>query len=86
MIFTIPDNLRSWHLDRMSPNSDVHSVTLHTKKFISASEMETIRGLITGGDCYRFRIGNARYYFGSTPQEAIDRAIVNDAETIQVEA
>ncbi len=77
MKIIIPDNLRSWHLDRLSPNSDVNSVVLHLRSLLSDAEIVAISGLLADGYCYRFRIGNARYYFGRTPQEAIDLAIGN---------
>ncbi len=77
MTIQIPDHIRSWHLDRLSPNSDVASVVLHVRSFLSDSEISTIRGWLRDGDCYRFRIGNARYFFGKTPQEAIDLAVEN---------
>lgn len=77
MKFTIPDGLRSWHMSRLSSNSEVSSVVLHMRGFLSEAEIEAIRQLLVDGNCYRFRIGKARYYFGQTPQEAIDLAVQN---------
>lgn len=62
-------------MDRLSPNSDVASVVLHVRSLLSEAEIQTIRDWLRDGDCYRFRIGNARYFFGRTAQDAIDLAV-----------
>lgn len=80
MTIEIPDHLVSWHLDRLSPHSDINSVVLHLKNLLSEQEILSISHWLRGERCYRFRVGNRRYYFGSTPQEAIDAAVRAEGE------
>lgn len=75
MKIEIPDDVHCWHMDKMSSASELGSVVLHTRRFLTESEIETIRRYLVGGCCYRFRIGKDRYYFGDTPQEAITLAV-----------
>lgn len=75
MQIEIPDDVHCWHMDKMSSVSELGSVVLHTRRFLTESEIETIRKYLIGGNCYRFRIGKDHYYFGCTPQEAITLAV-----------
>lgn len=73
---------RGFTLQKISPTTlpgDV--ISRHRRRpadGVREDEFPGILGLIKSGSAFRCRIGKARYWYGTTPSEAIQKALKNE--------
>lgn len=68
------DKFRSWRLERISPTTSPGDITLRLKG-VAKEELTSIAEAIKSGKCYRCRIGRGRFFFGSSQEFVITKAL-----------
>lgn len=66
----------SFRLEKISQSTYPNDIILKIKD-MSAAEADSIATMIKGGICYRCRIGQRRFFFAGTPEDAVRLALAD---------